>query len=576
MSSDGVAARTAGVPVTPPGSAAGTGLPATAGRRGQLVPGELRATAKVCQAAGCLSGGSEAVYEALRERVALAGPADVAVRRVGCLGLCAAGPLVAVPERGRVVDRVSAGDEASLGQVLTLLQGGTAGRSTVSEPFFARQVKVVTERCGVVDPENVEDYLAHGGYAALAKAVKTMTPSEVLAEVTASGLRGRGGAGYPTGLKWATVVKAGTTGERYVVCNADEGDPGAFLDRAVLESCPQQVLEGMAIAAYAVGSSRGYVYIRAEYPLTVSRLSEAVREAERAGLLGSRIADTSFQFHVEVRIGAGAYVCGEETALIASIEGGRGTPRPRPPYPATAGLWGRPTLINNVETLAAVPPIIARGGAWYAAMGTAKSRGTKVFGLAGAVVNTGLIEVPMGTTLRDIVFGIGGGIRGGRRFKAVQTGGPAGGCVPEDLLDMPVDYEALTAAGSMMGSGGMIVMDETTCMVDLAKFFMDFCRQESCGKCVPCRAGTTQLHHLLDRITRGLARRDDLRRLRRLAGAVQSMSLCGLGQGAPNPIFATLRYFEDEYRSHVEDRVCPAGVCSMEPDEAPCASGVAR
>ena len=392
-----------------------------------------------------------------------------------------------------------------------------------------------------------------------------MTPAEVLAEVTHSGLRGRGGAGYPTGLKWTTVAKADSADGKYVVCNADEGDPGAFMDRSVLESCPQQVLEGMAIAGYAVGASHGYVYVRAEYPLAVKRLTTAIRQAERAGLLGQRIADSSFSFEVELRIGAGAFVCGEETALIASIEGGRGTPRPRPPYPAASGLWGKPTLINNVETFSSVAAIINRGAAWYQAIGTGRSQGTKVFALAGSVVNTGLIEVPMGLTLREIVFDIGGGLPGGGRFKAVQTGGPSGGCMPEELLDMPVDYESLAEAGSIMGSGGMIVMDQGTCMVDVAKFFMDFCREESCGKCVPCRVGTTQMHGLLDRITRGLASREDLAELEDLAGMVRETSLCGLGQGAPNPVFSTLRYFRDEYLAHIDDRVCPAGVCKIEP-----------
>ncbi len=545
---------------------AGRGVASADGARA----GEVRRSAgtpatvvNVCQASGCLSLGSGGLREQLRSRLRAAGRDDVEVRRVGCLGLCSAGPLVAVPERGRFLGPVAPGDEVAIARVVALVSGAEEGRELAADPFFAPQVKIVTERCGLVDPESAEDYVAHGGYAALTKAVSTMSPAEVLGEVTASGLRGRGGAGYPTGLKWATVAKAPAGEGRYVVCNADEGDPGAFMDRAVLESCPQQVLEGMAIAAYATGATQGYVYIRVENPLTVGRLSDAVRQAERAGLLGSRIADTSFSFHVEVRVGAGAYVCGEETALLASIQGGRGTPRPRPPYPATSGLWGHPTLINNVETLASVPAIIARGGSWYASIGTARSRGTKVFGLAGAVVNPGLVEVPMGISLAEIVYGIGGGIRGGRRCKAVQTGGPAGGCIPERLLDLPVDYESLAAAGSMMGSGGMIVIDETTCMVELARYFMGFCKEESCGKCVPCRAGTTQLYGLLDRITSGRARRDDLERLDSLAHFVQGASLCGLGQGAPNPVLSTLRHFRDEYVAHVEDRTCPAGACQM-------------
>jgi bidirectional [NiFe] hydrogenase diaphorase subunit len=446
---------------------------------------------------------------------------------------------------------------------LTVAGKKDGGRPVASIPFFNHQVKVVLERCGAVDPERLEDYLATGGYESLNKALTTMSPEEVIAEVRISGLRGRGGAGYPTGLKWRTVAKAAGPEGKYVVCNADEGDPGAFMDRSVLESCPQQVLEGMAIAGYAVGAHRGYVYVRAEYPLAVKRLTSAIRQAEREGYLGREIAGTTFDFQVELRIGAGAFVCGEETALIASIQGGRGTPKPRPPYPATSGLWGSPTLINNVETFANIPAIIDRGGAWLASTGTERSKGTKVFALTGAVTNTGLIEVPMGLTLRQIVFEIGGGLAAGRKFKAVQTGGPSGGCIPEELLDMPVDYETLGQAGSIMGSGGMIVMDDTACMVDVAKFFMDFCREESCGKCLPCRAGTEEMYTLLDRITKGRGSRALLAQLENLAGMVRATSLCGLGQGSPNPVFSTLRYFRDEYLAHIDDGVCPAGVCQI-------------
>jgi bidirectional [NiFe] hydrogenase diaphorase subunit len=480
---------------------------------------------------------------------------------------------VEVPERGRLFDHVDTGSEESLDALVATLAGGEGGRDVASDPFFAHQVKVVLERCGKIDPDRIQDYVASGGYEALTKAVTTMTPAEVVAEVTRSGIRGRGGAGYPSGLKWSTVAKADSAEGKFVVCNADEGDPGAFMDRSVLESCPQQVLEGMAIAAYAVGANHGYVYVRAEYPLAVKRLTTAIRQAERVGLLGPRIADSTFGFEIEIRIGAGAFVCGEETALIASIEGGRGTPRPRPPYPAVSGLWGRPTLINNVETLASIPSIITKGGDWYSSIGTEKSKGTKVFALAGSVVNTGLIEVPLGLTLREIVFDIGGGLPGNKLFKAVQTGGPSGGCMPEEFLDMPVDYESLAKAGSIMGSGGMIVMDQGTCMVDVARFFMDFCREESCGKCVPCRAGTAQMYGLLGRITRGLAVREDIDKLESLADMVRSTSLCGLGQGAPNPVFSTLRYFRDEYLAHVDDHVCPAGVCQMEPVAAPALAG---
>ncbi len=533
-----------------------------------VLPGRpVYATANVCHAAGCLSLGSDLVFDRLCERVEALGAGDVAVRRVGCLGLCAQGPLVQVPEHDHLYTKVSA-EPGELDDLVEQICSGTGGLVISEDPFFARQVKVVLRHCGSVDPEEVEDYVAKGGYVALRKAVTEMAPEEVVAEVTASGLRGRGGAGYPTGLKWATVAKSGEDGRKYVVCNADEGDPGAFMDRSVLESCPQQVLEGMAIAAYAVGATAGYVYVRAEYPLTVRRLNSAIRQAERAGLLGTAIADTSFSFHVEVRIGAGAFVCGEETALLASIEGRRGTPRPRPPYPATAGLFGEPTLINNVETFASISAIIEHGGQWYAAIGANKSRGTKVFALAGAVARTGLIEVPMGLSLREIVFDIGGGVRGGHRCKAVQTGGPSGGCIPEELLDMPVDYESLVSAGSIMGSGGMIVMDETTCMVDVARYFVDFCKEESCSRCVPCRAGTVQMHRLLDRICSGLATRADLERLERLATMVQRASLCGLGQGAPSTVFSTLRYFKDEYLAHIDQRTCPAGVCEMAPIEA--------
>lgn len=528
-----------------------------------LPEGPVRASANVCQAVGCLSMGSDKLFEELRERVLASGLGDVAVRRVGCLGLCAAGPLVGVPEQGRLFEHVRPGDPAAAGDLLGALAGQRqGGRSVAGDPFFSHQMKVVLERCGSVDPESLEDYVASGGYGALAKAATTMTPDEVIAEVVRSGLRGRGGAGYPTGLKWRTVAKAAAGADgRFVVCNADEGDPGAFMDRSVLESCPQQVLEGMAIAGYAVGANRGYVYVRAEHPLPVKRLTTAIRQAEHGGFLGRDIAGTRFAFEVEVRIGAGAYVCGEETALIASIQGGRGTPRPRPPYPAASGLWGSPTLINNVETFANIAAVITRGGEWMSSIGTERSKGTKVFSLAGAVVNTGLIEVPMGLTLRQIVFDIGGGLAPGRRFKAVQTGGPSGGCVPEDLLDMPVDYETLAAAGSIMGSGGMIVMDDTACMVDVAKFFMDFCREESCGKCLPCRVGTEEMYRLLDRISSGRATRAHLEQLESLAEMVKATSLCGLGQGCPNPVFSTLRYFRDEYLAHIDDRVCPAGVC---------------
>ena len=528
--------------------------------------GPIRASAYVCEAVSCLSAQSHEVLTGLGEQVASGRMTDVAIKRVGCLGLCAAGPLVQIPETGQMFSHVR---PDQLSEIVQALGAVTPESERVAEDtFFARQVRIVTENSGRIDPESLDDYVQAGGYEALRKALTVMKPNEVRGEMKASLLRGRGGAGYPTGLKWSTVAKAEGT-PKYVICNADEGDPGAFMDRSVLESDPHRVLEGMAIAAYAVGASSGYVYCRAEYPLAVTRLRKAIREASRAGYLGASILDTEFSFEVDVRLGAGAFVCGEETALIASIEGGRGTPTPRPPYPAVSGLWDRPTLINNVESYANVAPIIRNGGEWFAGIGTEKSKGTKVFALAGRVVNTGLVEVPMGMSLREIVFDIGGGIVDGRPFKAVQTGGPAGGCIPAQFLDMPVDYESLIGVGSFMGSGGMIVMDDTSCMVDVAKYFMDFCREESCGKCVPCRVGTTQLYMMLDQITRGEATMDDLEKMERLSRMVTRTSLCGLGQGAPNPIFSTLRYFRDEYLAHINDRVCPAGVCTIEPSAVP-------
>ena len=534
-------------------------------RRGASLPtpeGPVRASAYVCEAVSCLSTQSHEVLIGLGEQVGGAGLTDVAVKRVGCLGLCSAGPLVQIPESGQMFSHVRPDDLSGIVEALTAI---TPGAQRVQEaPFFSRQLRIVTENSGRIDPESLDDYLDSGGFSALRTVLASMTPGEVRDEITKSGLRGRGGAGYPTGLKWNTVAKANGS-PKYVICNADEGDPGAFMDRSVLESDPYRVLEGMAIAAYAVGASEGYVYCRAEYPLAVSRLRKAIRAASNAGYLGAAINDTNFGFDIDVRQGAGAFVCGEETALIASLEGGRGTPTTRPPYPAVSGLRRQPTLINNVETFANVAPIIRNGGAWFAEIGTATSKGTKVFALAGRVVNTGLVEVPMGTTLREIVFDIGGGIVDGRAFKAVQTGGPSGGCIPAEFLDMAVDYESLIGVGSFMGSGGMIVMDDTSCMVDVARYFMDFCREESCGKCVPCRVGTTQLFMLLDKITQGDATMDDLDQMERLGRMVQRTSLCGLGQGAPNPIFSTLRYFRDEYIAHIVDRVCPAGVCAIEP-----------
>jgi bidirectional [NiFe] hydrogenase diaphorase subunit len=523
--------------------------------------GPVRAHAYVCEAASCMSAQAHDIMLRIGESAADAGLTDVVVKRVGCLGLCAAGPLVEIPETGQLFERLTPDDA---GTVVAALR---AVRSTDERqpqgPFFEKQLRVATENMGRIDPESLEDYVERGGYVALQKVLAEMTSSEVRDEVTRSGLRGRGGAGFPTGLKWTTVAKAEGK-QKYVICNADEGDPGAFMDRSVLESDPYRILEGMAIAAFAVHATEGYIYCRAEYPLAVARLRTAIRNAQRAGFLGAGITETSFNFDVQIRLGAGAFVCGEETALIASVEGKRGTPRPRPPYPAVEGLFDCPTLINNVETFANIPTIVRRGAQWYADIGVGKSKGTKVFALAGRIVNTGLVEVPMGMTLREIIYDIGGGIIDGRPFKAVQTGGPSGGCIPAEHLDIPVSYESLIELGSFMGSGGMIVMDDTSCMVDVAKYFMDFCRDESCGKCVPCRVGTTQLWMLLDLITRGQATMADLAQLERLAGIVRRMSLCGLGQGAPNPIFSTLRYFRDEYLAHIVDKVCPAGVCTIE------------
>ncbi len=514
-------------------------------RRSRL-PIEVRC----CVAAGCMSANSEAVLERLSMRVTEAGLADrVKVCGVGCLRLCSQGPLVQVAPEGSLYAKVTPDDAPS---VVDAAVGGTAKaeRLDTSMPFFALQESVILENSGVVEPERIESYIAADGYLALGNVLQDMTPAEVVEEITKSGLRGRGGAGFPTGIKWATVAKA--AGEhKFVVCNADEGDPGAFMNRSVLESDPHSVLEGMAIAGYAVGANQGYIYVRGEYPLAIKRLHTAIRQAGRLGLLGTRVFRSRFDFRIDIRIGAGAFVCGEETALMASIMGLRGTPRPRPPYPAEEGLWSRPTLLNNVETFANVPRIVRKGADWFASIGTAKSKGTKVFCLTGRVRNTGLVEVPLGTPLRRIVQEIGGVPSGA--VKAVQTGGPSGGCIPAEHLDTPVDYESLGRLGSIMGSGGMIVMDRNTNMVDVARFFMDFCRDESCGKCVPCRAGTVQMHRLLEKILAGQATADDLQLLETLCGMVKETSLCGLGQTAPNPVLSTLRYFRGEYTSRLRE-----------------------
>ncbi|MCC6861810.1 MAG: NADH-quinone oxidoreductase subunit L [Bryobacterales bacterium] len=517
-----------------------------------------------CTAAGCVSCGSEAVRKAIGEEIKSQGlTGKVEVCGTGCMGLCSKGPLVRTSKDDALYGGVDVSNAAALVSAPETL---APLRIDTSAPFFIKQKKIVLGNSGRVDPEKIMDYIAAGGYQALARACTELGPAGTLDEVKKSGLRGRGGAGYPTGLKWELVARQ--PGDvKYVVCNADEGDPGAFMDRSVLEGDPHRVLEGMAIAAYAVGAQQGYIYVRGEYALAIQRLQLAIRQAERERLLGNRILDSAFQFRVDLRIGAGAFVCGEETALLASIEGRRGQPRPRPPYPPEAGLWGKPTLINNVETFANIPPLIQNGGEWFASTGTATSKGTKVFALAGKIANTGLIEVPMGTPLREILFDIGGGVPGGLEFKAAQTGGPSGGCIPAEFLDTPVDYESLARIGSIMGSGGLIVMDSSSCMVDVARFFMEFCMDESCGKCIPCRAGTVQMHDILLRMTKGEASSRDMAILEELCTLLRETSLCGLGQTAPNPVVSTLRYFRPEYEMHIRDHRCPAGLCEMKGNE---------
>jgi len=520
-----------------------------------------------CSAAGCISCGADSLRRALDAEVQAQGKADkVEICGTGCMGMCGRGPLVLSSADHRLYGNVTVADASALVSNNAHDRESLAARSIdLKAPYFSRQLKIVLANSGRVDPEKLTDYIAVGGYQSLAKVLEGMTPRQVVDEVKKSGLRGRGGAGYPTGLKWELVARQEPT-TKYVVCNADEGDPGAFMDRSVLEGDPHRVLEGMAIAAYAVGAQQGYVYVRGEYGLAIQRLQTAIKQAEREHMLGSRILEQGFQFRIDLRIGAGAFVCGEETALIASIEGKRGQPRQRPPYPPASGLWGAPTLINNVETFANIPTIIERGGEWFSSIGTATSKGTKVFALAGKIANPGLIEVPMGTTLRAILFDIGGGVPG-QKLKAAQTGGPSGGCIPQDLLDTPVDYESLAAIGSIMGSGGLIVMDETSCMVDVARFFMEFCMDESCGKCIPCRAGTLQMHDILERITQGRAADEDLAILKELASLLRETSLCGLGQTAPNPVISTLKYFPEEYEAHIHERRCPAGHCQLAPVE---------
>jgi len=506
-----------------------------------------------CTSTGCRSTNSMEVKNKLETAVKKAGlQEEVQVVGVGCMGFCGRGPMIQIDPEDKIYEEVKPEEAESIIAKLPPYKGGLTGdqfhpmEGDSQHPFFARQLLIVREKSGKIDPNSIEEYIAVGGYQQLHKVLYEMTPVEVINEIKISGLRGRGGAGYPTGLKWETVAKM--PGEqKYVVCNGDEGDPGAFMDRSVLESDPHTIIEAMAIAGYAVGATQGFIYVRAEYPLAVSILQKAIQQAKKYGFLGSQIFNSSFDFKIDIRIGAGAFVCGEETALIASVEGKRGTPRPRPPFPAQSGLWECPTLINNVETLGNIPPIIREGGKWFAGIGTAESKGTKIFALTGKVQNTGLIEVPMGITLRDIVEEMGGGVPDGGTVKAVQTGGPSGGCIPADAFDTPVSYESLVKLGTMMGSGGMIVMDTETNMIDVAHYYMEFCRGESCGKCIPCRAGTVQMYQMLTKILKGEATESDIENLEALCHMVKSTSLCGLGQSAPNPVLSTLRYFRNEY-----------------------------
>lgn len=518
----------------------------------------------VCCAAGCASMNSDKIKDDLQKAVKEKGITDqVQVRSVGCMGLCAAGPLVSIESEGKSImyKGVTDGD---VSEVVESLDGKPIERLNLPTdmPFFARQEKIVLENSGVIDPERIEDYLAVGGYVALIKALTEMTPAGVVGEITRSGLRGRGGAGYPTGLKWGTVAKSpAREGRKYVVCNADEGDPGAFQDRSLIEANPHSVLEGLIIGAYAMGASHGYIYIRHEYPLAVERIRIAIESARAHGLLGENILGSGFSFDIDVQLGAGAFVCGEETALIASIEGQAGEPHARPPYPAQKGLFGQPTNINNVKTWATVPYIINNGADWYTQIGTETCKGTTIFSLVGKIKNTGLIEVPMGISLRSLIEDIGGGSATDKKLKAVQTGGPSGGCIPESLWHLPVDYDSLKEAGSIMGSGGMIVMDESTCMVDMARYFLEFSRFESCGKCTACREGVTRMYEILDYITRGYGEEGDIERLEEIGKSIKQSALCGLGQTAPNPVLTTIRYFRDEYEAHIMDSRCPAGVC---------------
>ena len=537
----------------------------------------FRSHVLICGGTGCTSSGSQALFTKLEGELQAKGlENEIKIVQTGCFGLCALGPIMIVYPEGTFYSRVTPEDIPEIVEE-HLLKGRIVERlvyndknedkeveetvASLSETqFYKKQKRVALRNCGVINPEIIDEYIAMDGYFALAKVVKEMTPEDVINTILASGLRGRGGGGFPTGRKWQ-FARASVSDKKYVVCNADEGDPGAFMDRSVLEGDPHALLEAMAIAGYAIGADEGWVYVRAEYPIAVKRLNIAIEQAREMGLLGKNIFGTDFSFDIHIRLGAGAFVCGEETALLTSIEGNRGEPRPRPPFPAVKGLWGKPTIINNVETYANIPQIILNGADWFSSMGTEKSKGTKVFALGGKIRNTGLVEVPMGTTLREIVEEIGGGIPNGKHFKAAQTGGPSGGCIPASLIDVPIDYDNLLEIGSMMGSGGLIVMDEDTCMVDLAKFFLEFTVDESCGKCAPCRIGTVRMLEILNKITDGNGEMEDLDKLEELANYIKAGSLCGLGQTAPNPVLSTLRYFRDEYVAHIVDKKCPAGVC---------------
>ena len=536
----------------------------------------IRSHVLICGGTGCTSSGSKVLQKAFADELAAKGlENEVKIVQTGCFGLCALGPVVIIHPEGTFYSRVEEKDVAEIveehllkGRIVTRLEYkdvdgdelNTENTSLNDTAFYKSQKRVALRNCGVINPENIDEYIGMDGYAALGKVLTEMTPQEVIDVILASGLRGRGGAGFPTGRKWAFAA-ANAADQKYVCCNADEGDPGAFMDRSILEGDPHAVIEAMAIAGYAIGANQGFIYVRAEYPIAVQRLKIALEQAREYGLLGKDIFGTGFDFDIDIRLGAGAFVCGEETALMTSIEGHRGEPRPRPPFPAVKGLFAKPTILNNVETYANIPQIILKGVDWFTSMGTEKSKGTKVFALGGNITNTGLVEVPMGTTLRKIVEEIGGGIPNGKKFKAAQTGGPSGGCIPADLLDVEIDYDNLLEIGSMMGSGGLIVMDEDTCMVDIAKFFLEFTVDESCGKCTPCRVGTRRLLELLNKITDGNGTMEDLEKLEELSYYIKDNSLCGLGQTAPNPVISTLRYFRHEYISHIVDKKCPAGAC---------------